>query len=208
MKSFNTIRIAETLPEIVDPRHSCLVVWDVQNGLVERAFNKDVFLARLSALLKALRGRMPLAYTMITPLPREFSPAWSLYAAMRRFRAEDPARMPVFMAPGSPEREIHASVKPEAGDLVLEKSTANIFLGNNFEAMMRARGIQTLVFTGIATEIGVETSARDASCRGFYPVVVSDCVSSADKESHDRSLANMARQFVVADSETLLKSVP
>jgi nicotinamidase-related amidase len=42
--------------------------------------------------------------------------------------------------------------------------------------MLRNAGIITIVFTGIATEIGIESSARDAFNRGFYSVVISDCV--------------------------------
>ena len=42
--------------------------------------------------------------------------------------------------------------------------------------MLRNAGIITVVFTGIATEFGVESSARDVFNRGFYSVVVSDCV--------------------------------
>ncbi len=90
---------------------------------------------------------------------------------------------------------------------MLEKSTASIFLGTNFEFMLRNRNISTILFTGIATEIGVESSARDASNRGFYPVVVSDCVSSLDKEAHDRSLQNMARLFIVENSGSILKAL-
>jgi nicotinamidase-related amidase len=55
----------------------------------------------------------------------------------------------------------------------------------NFGNMMRNSYITTLIFTGIATEAGIESSARDASNRGFYPVVVSDCVSSIDKETYE-----------------------
>jgi nicotinamidase-related amidase len=44
------------------------------------------------------------------------------------------------------------------------------------------------VLTGIATEFGVESSARYAFNRGFYSVVVSDCVSSPYKDGHERSL--------------------
>ena len=40
MKNINGITIYENLKEIIDPKHSCLVVWDVQNGLVERIFNR------------------------------------------------------------------------------------------------------------------------------------------------------------------------
>jgi len=61
-------------------------------------------------------------------------------------------------------------VKPQPGDLQIEKATANIFLGTNFELMMKNCGVKSLIFTGIATEMGVELSARDAAARGFYPV--------------------------------------
>jgi nicotinamidase-related amidase len=115
--------------------------------------------------------------------------------------------MPAFMAPGSREREVPQEVAPQADDLVIEKSTPNIFLGTNFEAMMRNRGITSLIFTGIATEIGVETSARDAGARGFYPVIACDCVSSADKDSHERSLTNMSRAYIAATSGEIVKNL-
>ena len=66
---------------------------------------------------------------------------------------------PSFMALGSQEREIPELVKPILGDVVLEKPTASIFIGTNFENMMRNKGVTTLLFAGIATEIGIESSA-------------------------------------------------
>ena len=123
---------------------------------------------------------------------------------MRRFRIDDPAELPVFMAKGSPEREIPEIVKPQPGDLQIEKASANIFLGTNFELMMKNRGVKSLIFTGIATEMGVELSARDAAARGFYPVIATDCVSSMNKDSHDRSLANLARLTTLASSGEIL----
>jgi nicotinamidase-related amidase len=53
--------------------------------------------------------------------------------------------------------------------------------------------------------MGIESSARDASNRGFYPVVVSDCVSSFDKDAHERSLKTMAKLFIIENSSTILK---
>ena len=64
-----------------------------------------------------------------------------------------------------------------------------------------------MIFAGIATEYGVESSARDASNRGFYPVVVSDCVSSTDREAHERSLMNLEKLVIVKHSAEILKSV-
>ena len=205
--SSNGIVVYENLAEIVNPAHSCLVVWDVQNGLVDRIFDKEKFIDNLKALIHALRGKMPVVYTLITPAPKDFQSSWALYSMMRRFNVKDVDKIQPFMAPGSREREIREEVKPGEGDVVLNKPTASIFIGTNFENMMRSRGITTLIFTGIATEIGIESSARDASNRGFYPVVVSDCVSSMDREAHERSLKNLAKLVIVKQAGEILKSI-
>ncbi len=199
------IVIYENIEEITDPSHSCLVVWDVQNGLVDRIFNKEEFLARLSPFIIRLRKKMPVVYTLITPPPAGFRSSWQTYSMMRRFNVKELSKLPSFMAHGSKEREIPGTVRPADGDVVLEKPSASIFVGTNFENMMRARGINTLIFTGIATEIGIESSARDASNRGFYPVVVSDCVSSMDRAAHERSLENLGRIVIVSGSKDILK---
>ena len=199
--------VYENLAEIVDPRHACLVVWDVQVGLVNRIFNKEEFIGSLKGLVEGLRTKMPIVYTLITPPPREFQSAWYIYAMMRRYHVKEAGKLPTFMAPGSKEREIPEAVKPAAGDVLLDKPTASIFVGTNFENMMRSRGIMTVIFAGIATEFGIESSARDASSRGFYPVVVSDCVSSMDREAHERSLKNLEKLVIVQHSAEILKSV-
>ncbi|MDA8086945.1 MAG: cysteine hydrolase [Nitrospiraceae bacterium] len=206
MQKSEGIVIYDTIEEIADPAHTCLVVWDVQNGLVDRIFNKEEFLINLAALIKGLRKKMPILYTMITPPPAGFKSGWHIYSMMRRFHVREADRLPSFMAPGSREREIQEAVKPEEGDAVLEKPAASIFIGTNFEYMVRARGITTLLFAGIATEFGIESSARDASNRGFYPVVVSDCVSSMDRDAHERSLKNLERLVIVSRSDEILKS--
>jgi nicotinamidase-related amidase len=203
----NGIHIYQNLSEIVSPAHSCLIVWDVQNGLVDRIFNKDEFLRTISGFVGTLREKMPVVYTLITPPPKKFQSSWALYSMMRRYNVADPDKLPRFMTPGSKEREIPEAVKPAETDILLDKPTASIFIGTNFENLMRNRGISTLIFSGIATEMGIESSARDASCRGFYPVVVSDCVSSPDKEAHDRSLKNMDKLMIVRSSSEVMKSL-
>jgi len=204
MKIEDGIKLYESLSEIVDPSHSCLVVWDVQNGLLDRIFNKQEFMSNLGVLIEKLRPRMPVIYTLITPVPQSFNSSWRCFQMMRSFNVKSPSQMSSFMAIGSKEREIPEGIKPQSTDVILEKPTASIFIGTNFENLMRNRGIQTLIFTGISTEIGVETSARDASNRGFFPVVVSDCVSSSNQEAHDRSLKNLNNIVIVEKSEGIL----
>ena len=207
MKKGNGIMVYESLREIIEPDHSCLVVWDVQNGLVDRIFNKEEFMTNLKKFIGKLNSRMPVVYTLITPMHRNFTSSWSYFSMMRRFGVDDLSKLPSFMAAGSKEREIPEMVQPEHTDIVLEKSTASIFIGTNFEYMMRNRNINTIIFTGIATEMGIESSARDASNRGFYPVVVSDCVSSLDKDAHERSLKTMANLFIVETAGNILKNI-
>ena len=88
----------------------------------------------------------------------------------------------------------------QQSEIVIDKHTAGIFIDTAFELMLQSAGIITVVFTGIATEFGIESSARDSSSRGFYSVVVSDCVSSLDKESHNKSLENMKKLITIISS--------
>ncbi len=207
MKNTYGVVVYEDLKEIVDPKHSCLIIWDVQTGLVDRIPDKEKLIGNLKSLKKSLRGKMPVIYTLITPIPKQFQSSWYLYTMMRRFNVKEISELPDFMAPGSKEREIPKALQPQDSDIVLDKPAGSIFIGTNFEYMMRGRAITTLIFTGIATEFGIESSARDASNRGFYPVVVSDCVSSWDKDAHERSLKNLDKIVIVKNSDEILKSI-
>ena len=207
MKTFHAMSIPETLAEIVDPRHSCLVVWDVQVVLTSRIFDQETYIPRLAPFVAELRRKLPVAYTLITPLPLPHQGAWPTYAMMRRMGLSDPTLLKPFVVPGTPEYTVPDAVAPQEGDLVLPKSTPNLFLGTRFESLMRMRGVQTLIFTGIATEMGIDTSARDAAARGFFPVVVSDGVSSMDQAAHERSLLNLAKVAIVTDMASIKAAI-
>jgi nicotinamidase-related amidase len=193
------------LKEIVEPKHTCLVVWDVQNALVNSIFNREQFLKSLKSLIEAARkNKVIVVYTKITPLPVSAESPWRVYMTMKRFGVDDPAKLRQWIIPGSPEAEIPDEVKPIDDDLVLNKHTASVFVGTHFEYFMKNRDIKTIMFSGIATEIGIASSARDASNRGFYTVVLSDCVSSADKEMHDATLKVLHRVCLVMPSTDVM----
>ena len=176
------------LEEALERRKSVLVVWDVQNMLVNNIFDKDEFMKNLTNLIDAARkSEIPVFYTKITPYQRGFeSPVARL---MPRPRSSAP----------KPE-DWDLAVHPRDGEIVLNKNTSSIFVGTNFELLLRNSGRTTIAFTGIATELGVETSARHALALGFVPVIVADAVSSRDKARHERSLQNMRDLMVVLNS--------
>jgi nicotinamidase-related amidase len=90
--------------------------------------------------------------------------------------------------------------------VVLNKNTASIFIGTNFEYMARNASLSSMVFTGIATEMGVESSARHALNLGFLPVIAKEAVSSSDKDAHLRSLTNMGKLMPVLSNEEILSA--
>ena len=70
--------------------------------------------------------------------------------------------------------------------------------------LLRNGGITTVVIAGIATEYGVESTARDASNRGFFPVIITDAVSSFNQEAHNRSLENLKNMTIQLKSEEII----
>ncbi|MGC8676123.1 MAG: isochorismatase family cysteine hydrolase [Candidatus Micrarchaeia archaeon] len=190
-----TRKVYAELGEIVAPEHTALVVWDVQNMLVSRVFNKEEFMQNTSKLIEAARKNgVPIFFTKITPLPQRFESKARL-ATMRNWGQLD-----------SDPSAFELAIKPDAEEVVINKNTASLFIGTNFELMARNAGIETIVFAGIATEIGIESSAREALNRGFYAVVAKDAVSSGDKDAHERSLANMSKLLVLASSDDIINS--
>lgn len=178
-----------SLRDLLKPSSSVLVVWDVHRALYNNIFNKDEFMRALLASIEAARrAGVPIIFTRITPYPPGFEPI-SLKVAQWR-------------SPLRPE-EMDLVVQPQANDIVVNKNTTSLFVGTNVELLLRNSGRYAVVLTGIATEIGVETTARHAYALGFIPVVVSDAVSSYDREAHERSLANMRKLFPVITSGEL-----
>jgi nicotinamidase-related amidase len=187
------MEITQELSEFLAPGKSALVIWDAQNMLVNNIFNKAEFLANAKSLIAAARTKgISIFFTKITPLPRQFeSPA-------RKFFMKTRPRNISFTPEG-----LTLAIEPQEGDSVLNKNTASIFIGTNFELVMRNAGLSTIIFSGIATEMGIESSARDALNRGFFPVVLNDAVSSSNQEAHQRSLQNLANMMVVLSTNEL-----
>lgn len=208
MKLLGSKKIYETMEEIINPEHTMLVMWDVQNGLVNNVFNKNEFLSSAKRLLEAARASgMKVLYTKITPLPKEYMSPAMISSYMMRFHVDDPEKLPVFMAPGSSEAEIYDELRPKENDYVLNKHTASIFIGTIFDNMLKAAKIETIIFAGIATEIGVESSARDAGNLGYYTIVASDACSSSSRDGHEAALKSLSSVVMVSTVDDIIKNL-
>ena len=97
--------------------------------------------------------------------------------------------------PGSWGAEFCSPVEPRSGEPVFTKRYYSAFSSNRFVKFLRQTGIQTLVLTGVLTNVCVETTARDAELWGFYTIVVDDCVASDSLTLHEAALVNLATYF-------------
>ncbi|MFN8612803.1 MAG: isochorismatase family cysteine hydrolase [Vulcanimicrobiota bacterium] len=84
--------------------------------------------------------------------------------------------------------EVMAEVRPEPGDHVLDKTTYSGFTSSSIEQLLAQLKLTRLVMTGLATSQCVETTARDASDRGFGIVHLEDCQADYHEVSHRASL--------------------
>jgi len=94
---------------------------------------------------------------------------------------------------GNHEHEILDALVPRAGEAVLNKTTMSAFHSTGFERLVRAWGVEQLVFTGISTNSCVEGTARDAADRGFRCLLVEDGCGAASQTLHDATCTNFAR---------------
>jgi ureidoacrylate peracid hydrolase len=75
--------------------------------------------------------------------------------------------------------EVVEELKPQAGDLVVNKTRYSGFCGTPLDSLLRTRSIKTLFFTGIATNICVESTLRDAFFLDYWPVLLRDATMQA-----------------------------
>jgi nicotinamidase-related amidase len=87
-----------------------------------------------------------------------------------------------------PLADVLPEVAPQPGDHVLDKTTYSGFTSSSIESLLQELKLQRLVMTGLATSQCVETTARDASDRGFGILHLEDCQADYHDISHRASL--------------------
>jgi nicotinamidase-related amidase len=94
-------------------------------------------------------------------------------------------------------------------DIIITKKQWGAFYGTDLDLQLRRRGVKTIVLCGIATNFGVESTARDAWERSYEIIFVEDAMSSFDNESHDFAIRKIfPRLGRVQSTEEVLSSLP
>ena len=83
---------------------------------------------------------------------------------------------------GTRNFEIVDALKPRPGDPVVVKSRYSGFAGTNLDSILRDLRIRYLFFTGMATNVCVESTLRDAYCLDYWPILITDATLQAGPE--------------------------
>jgi nicotinamidase-related amidase len=199
----------------VDWTHAALIVVDLQNygcnpdvGLPQMLSQRypeitryyvprvtETVVPNTRRLLEGFRAaRRRIVFTRHGPLLADGS---DMIARRRRRDAESLARTgaPALWHRGTFEHEVVASLAPATDELVIDKNTSSAFNSTGLEWLLRNMAVETLVVAGMATDMCVETTARDAADRGFDVIVVEDATATFFEHHHRAALSAFARVF-------------
>jgi ureidoacrylate peracid hydrolase len=123
------------------------------------------------------------------------SPNWHKSNALKTMRAR-PELQGKLLAKGGWDYALIDELKPQPEDIVVEKPRYSAFFNTGLDSMLRARGIRTLVFTGIATNVCVESTLRDGFFLEYFGVVLHDATHHAGPDFiQQASLYNIEKFF-------------
>lgn len=122
-----------------------------------------------------------------------------------------PGPMGRILVRGERGHAIIDELAPVDGEPVIDKPGKGAFYATDLEAVLRSRGVTTLVVCGVTTEVCVHTTVREANDRGFFCVVLEDCVGSYFPEFQRAGIAMFEAQgaifAAVSDSDQLLEAL-
>ena len=194
-----------TLAEKVRPEHCALLIVDVQNdfcaegGAMHRE-GRDLTLVqrmipRLEHLLEAARAagvpRVWIRNVYNTGPNHYLSETWLEQARRRRNGAY--VQFPVCEA-GQWNGDFYR-IRPLPDEVIVTKHRYGAFESTDLDLILRSRGIRTVIMTGVATNVCVETTARQAFLRDYYVVFLSDCTATYAQAAHDATLYNIDQFF-------------
>jgi nicotinamidase-related amidase len=198
------LSVPSTLEEFIVPQKTALVMWDMQKGLAGRAVNSDRLQAAAKRLLHAadMAGVLVIWSRHVLP-PLDLTVGPFLLFLMKKQRVDHPEKLKPFMQEGMEEVEFLPGFTPAPHHVILEKSMPSLFVDTPLDLRLKARGITTVVLAGVATDIGIEFTARHALASGYYSVIAEDATGAYTEEAHARSISFLRAWMPVVSTDDI-----
>lgn len=214
---------ARPKPLEVDFGKSAIVVVDMQNAFASKGGMLDIAGAdisgapRVAGVIRAVldaarRHAIPIVHLRMAYKPDlsdsggPNSPNAHKELAMA-LMCSRPELKGKILTEGTWDAEIVEELAPQPGDLVITKTRYSGFAGTPLDSQLRMLGAQYLFFAGIATNVCVESTLRDAYFHDYWPILLSDAAMPAGPASaHEATLFNVESFFGwTVTSQELLK---
>jgi ureidoacrylate peracid hydrolase len=193
--------------EKISPSHTALLVIDLQcdyfckGGIIDLMKHdyqaNEVIIPALQRFIATSRGYLKkVVFTKQTMYPYLRSPV----VVEHYTRAK-------MIRPFDPRNEDFYQITPEPDDIVLRKHRYSAFIGTPLDAILRASGIKTLILTGVATNVCVESTARDGFMLDYHIVLPSDLTAGVNDQAKQMSLFNINTFFgEVVESDSIVSA--
>lgn len=203
---------AKPEPLALNTTETALIVVDMQNAYASKNGYLDkagfdisstgpVITQTAKAIAAARKANMPIVFfqngwdNKYAEAGGPGSPNWYKSNALKTMR-KNPELMGTLLAKGTWDYELVDELSPQEGDIVIPKTRYSGFFNTNLDSMMRSRGIRNLVFTGIATNVCVESTLRDGFFLEYFGVVLADATYQAGANViQESALFNIATFF-------------
>jgi nicotinamidase-related amidase len=160
------------------PDHIALLVMDVQNAITGMLKDSRSYFQCLNDAIQAAREQgIPVIFAVIG-----FRKGYPEISAGNKSFSTLKDRLP-----GLDSKEastVHAAIAPLPDEVIITKKRVSAFMGSDLEVVLRSRGIEHLVLTGIATSGVVLSTLREAADKDYRLTVLADCCADRDEEVH------------------------
>jgi nicotinamidase-related amidase len=157
---------------VVIPERTALVNVDLQNFFVERTPEGHTVLGRVNRLAAECRT----AGILVIHTSHVLRPDGSNMGVLGELRSD--LKEHGFLNEGTRTAALHEELEIAPGDILLEKPRFGAFHGTDLELILRQRGIDTIIISGISTPVCCDTTAREANARDFRVLFLSDATAS------------------------------